>query len=114
MFWCLAVLGVALGYTAWACQKWLHFQPKEYRIIYLYSSRDKCLYPLTWPSTYAELVTLVEEHLGQTFQDRRPKLFFKDAHGIPVCVESQSTFEGLVPLQRKMEPLCVYSVALDL
>lgn len=92
--------------------RWRLKQPKEYRVIYVYVSKKKCTYPLHWPETFAEFVSVLESTMEVRFQKH---IFdFNDANAFPVRVCNQHTYEALVPTYRDEKGIAVYFVKLTL
>lgn len=88
-------------------------QPKELRVIYIEEAKTKQRYSIRWPETFQMFVENIHELFPDTKKIITKRFLFKDACDFMVCVQSESTFQGLLPRHKQVAPTVdVYYVVL--
>ena len=89
-------------------------QPKEIRVIYVQDKTSKQVYPVQWSDSFAQFVMELHDLFPATKKLEKTKFQFKDASEFLVCVQSEATFQALVPRHKQAAPnVDVYYVILE-
>ncbi len=83
---------------------WIQFghQSKEVRVIYVTDESKNCLYPLSWPDSFAQLVLELKELFPGLKGIECSKIRFVDGTKRKVDVCNESTFAALIPSHQDM------------
>jgi hypothetical protein len=74
---------------------------RYYKIIYLQDQRQR-YYSIQWPDTFAELLQVLR--LDFNYSPKDNKVLVDDISDHGMYVKSQTSFMGLVPKYKKIEP----------